>query len=104
MDGVYGKRIYSKVVLTLAVAAAILVPSAIACNGSVQRTEASPHLVIDDIAGGMGVTVKIKNDGDANATNVLCAILVTGGMMGRVNVSKSNLLTGILVGGAHTMA
>ena len=48
----------------------------------------APVLAIGTITGGFfTVSAEIKNSGDANATNVSWAITVTGGILGKINVS-----------------
>ena len=58
-----------------------------------------PHLTVSLVSGGIGVTAKVTNDGEANATNLVCNIAITGGMLHKVNVSKTATQAALLVGG-----
>ncbi len=58
-----------------------------------------PHLTVSLVSGGIGVTAKATNDGEANATNLVCNIAITGGILHKVNVSKTATQAALLVGG-----
>ena len=62
-----------------------------------------PHLAITEIKGGVGVSATVTNDGDAEATNVVTNIHVTGGILRRINVSKDNTFTGIAIDGTQSI-
>jgi len=49
-----------------------------------------PVLEISSISGGLGITTKVKNIGDVNASDVNVTIAVTGGVFGRLDVSMTN--------------
>ena len=50
-----------------------------------------PILTLSNITGGFGVSIDIKNIGDADATNVISTIKITGGLLKRtiVNISQT---------------
>jgi len=58
-----------------------------------------PKLVVNSIKGGIGVSAKIGNIGKAAATNVEWTIHVTGGLLGRINVTESGAIASLAVDG-----
>jgi hypothetical protein len=49
-----------------------------------------PVLEISSIAGGLGITTKVKNVGEVDASDVNVTISVTGGLLGLLDVSSTN--------------
>jgi hypothetical protein len=62
----------------------------------------STELEIQDISGGMGVSVVIKNVGDNDATNLDITLEVSGGFLGRINTSSQSLQESLSVDGEIT--
>jgi len=58
-----------------------------------------PKLTVNSITGGIGVSAKIGNIGKAAATNVVWQIQVTGGLLGRINVSGTGTIASLAVNG-----
>ncbi len=55
-------------------------------------TVKGPILTLGNITGGFGVSIEIKNIGDADATNVISTIKITGGLLKRtiINISQTS--------------
>jgi hypothetical protein len=64
---------------------------------------ALPYLEISSIGGGLGVNAVIKNSGDAEATDVTWNISVVGGILGGINVEKSDLVSSLAAGDEVTV-
>jgi hypothetical protein len=52
-----------------------------------------PVLEITDITGGIGISTQITNIGNDNASDVDVTIMITGGLFGRLNTSKTTSST-----------
>ena len=57
-----------------------------------------PIIKVKSIAGGLGISAVIKNEGTAAGTNVTWTIHVTGGILGLINKTKSDTITSLAVG------
>jgi hypothetical protein len=67
-------------------------------------TEAAPNVQIGTVAGGIGkVTMEVKNIGTGAASNVPWTISVKGGILHRINVTTSDVISSIAAGGAQTV-
>jgi hypothetical protein len=49
-----------------------------------------PVLEISSISGGLGITTQVRNVGEVNASDVNVTIAITGGLLGRLDVSSTN--------------
>jgi Peptidase family M28 len=49
-----------------------------------------PVLEISSISGGLGITTQVRNVGEINASSVNVTISITGGLIGRLNISSTN--------------
>lgn len=50
-----------------------------------------PQLNITSITGGLGITTEVKNTGDCDATNVTTTIMVSGGILKKINITGSDI-------------
>jgi hypothetical protein len=50
------------------------------------------------IKSGLGVTTTVKNTGIGDATNVTWSIIVTGGLLGRINITTGDTIASLAVG------
>ncbi len=57
-----------------------------------------PIIKVKSIAGGLGISAVIKNEGTAAGTNVAWTIHVTGGILGLINKTKSDTIASIAIG------
>ena len=63
-----------------------------------------PILEITGITGGIGAKATIGNSGAAPATNVVWTIKVTGGILGRIDVTGTDTIASIAIGGEDSSA
>jgi hypothetical protein len=63
-----------------------------------------PILEITGITGGIGAKATIGNSGAAPATNVVWTITVTGGILGRIDVTGTDTIASIAIGGEDSSA
>jgi len=64
----------------------------------------TPNVQIGTVAGGIGkVTMEVKNIGDADATNVAWSISVKGGILNRINVTTTGVITTLAANGTETV-
>jgi hypothetical protein len=67
-------------------------------------TVESPNVQIGTVAGGIGkVTMEVKNIGTGAATDVGWSISVKGGLLGRINVTTTGVISTLAAGGAQTV-
>jgi hypothetical protein len=67
-------------------------------------TVSAPNVQIGAIGGGVGkVTMEVKNIGTGAASNVPWTISVKGGILGRINVTTSDVIASLSAGGAQTV-
>jgi hypothetical protein len=58
-----------------------------------------PKLEVVKLTGGIGVSATIKNSGNAVATNMTWTITVTGGILKRINVTATDKIASLAIGG-----
>lgn len=59
-------------------------------------------LLESTMKGGFGITMKVKNDGTATASNVSWHVWATGGAFGKLNVDKSGAIASVAPGGSQS--
>ena len=64
----------------------------------------TPNVQIGTVAGGIGkVTMEVKNIGDADATSVSWSISVKGGILNRINVTTTGIISSLAASGTQTV-
>lgn len=85
------KKYFFEAAIALVVLALVLPGSATFANND------DPILEIIVIEGGLGVSAIVKNTGNADATDVLWNISVTGGILKLIDVAVEDTLAGLAV-------
>jgi hypothetical protein len=71
---------------------------------NVGGTPVHPVLSLGDFTGGLGkVSITVKNIGDGDATNVTVTLSVTGGLIHRINATKTQVLPTLAVSDTATI-
>jgi carboxypeptidase T len=66
--------------------------------------ETHPVLNLGEFTGGLGkASITLKNIGDGDATNVSATLSVVGGLIGRINVEKTDVIPSLAVGDEVTV-